>query len=30
MEEEMHLDPNVFLLGEEVGAYDGAYKVIQN
>jgi pyruvate dehydrogenase E1 component beta subunit len=27
MEEEMNRDPNVFILGEEVGAYDGAYKV---
>ncbi len=27
MREEMSRDPNVFLLGEEVGAYQGAYKV---
>ena len=27
MEEEMTRDPNVFLMGEEVGAYHGAYKV---
>ncbi len=27
--EEMRLDPNVFLLGEEVGEYQGAYKVSQ-
>lgn len=26
MSEEMRLDPNVFLVGEEVGAYNGAYK----
>src|SRR4026209_2259866 len=25
--EEMRLDPNVFLMGEEVGVYQGAYKV---
>jgi pyruvate dehydrogenase E1 component beta subunit len=29
MSEEMSRDPNVFLLGEEVGAYQGAYKVTQ-
>jgi pyruvate dehydrogenase E1 component beta subunit len=29
MKEEMTRDPNVFLLGEEVGAYQGAYKVTQ-
>jgi pyruvate dehydrogenase E1 component subunit beta len=29
MSEEMARDPNVFLLGEEVGAYQGAYKVTQ-
>ena len=29
MEEEMRRDPNVFLLGEEVAEYDGAYKVSQ-
>ncbi|MCU0241100.1 MAG: pyruvate dehydrogenase complex E1 component subunit beta [Vicinamibacteria bacterium] len=29
MREEMHRDPNVFILGEEVGAYQGAYKVTQ-
>ena len=28
MEEEMARDPTVFLLGEEVGAYNGAYKVL--
>ena len=27
MEEEMRRDPEVFLMGEEVGEYDGAYKV---
>ena len=27
MEEEMTRDENVFLLGEEVALYDGAYKV---
>jgi len=27
MVEEMERDPNVFLIGEEVGAYNGAYKV---
>lgn len=27
MEEEMERDPNVFLLGEEVAMYNGAYKV---
>ncbi|HNK42635.1 MAG TPA: alpha-ketoacid dehydrogenase subunit beta, partial [Flavobacteriales bacterium] len=27
MSEEMRRDPNVFLLGEEVAEYDGAYKV---
>src|SRR3979490_1239030 len=29
MEEEMRRDPNVFLMGEEVAQYDGAYKVSQ-
>jgi pyruvate dehydrogenase E1 component beta subunit len=29
MSEEMSRDPNVFILGEEVGAYQGAYKVTQ-
>ena len=29
MAEEMRLDDNVFLLGEEVGEYNGAYKVSQ-
>ena len=29
MEEEMLRDPNVFLMGEEVGEYQGAYKVSQ-
>jgi pyruvate dehydrogenase E1 component beta subunit len=27
MDEEMERDPNVYLMGEEVGQYDGAYKV---
>nr|OBZ98763.1 Transketolase, pyridine binding domain protein [Leptospira interrogans serovar Copenhageni/Icterohaemorrhagiae] len=27
--EEMDKDPNIFLMGEEVGHYDGAYKVSQ-
>jgi pyruvate dehydrogenase E1 component beta subunit len=27
LEEEMERDPNVFLMGEEVGVYQGAYKV---
>jgi pyruvate dehydrogenase E1 component beta subunit len=27
LSEEMERDPNVFLMGEEVGAYNGAYKV---
>ena len=27
--EEMERDPNVFLMGEEVGQYQGAYKVSQ-
>src|SRR6188768_2523861 len=27
MAEEMERDPNVFLMGEEVGLYNGAYKV---
>lgn len=27
MEEEMERDPNIFLMGEEVGHYNGAYKV---
>ena len=27
MTQEMHRDPRVFLLGEEVAQYDGAYKV---
>ena len=27
MSEEMRRDPNVFLMGEEVAEYDGAYKV---
>ena len=30
MAEEMRRDPNVFLMGEEVAAYQGAYKVSQN
>lgn len=29
MSEEMRRDPNVFLMGEEVAQYDGAYKVSQ-
>lgn len=29
MEEEMTKDPNVFIMGEEVGQYNGAYKVSQ-
>ncbi|MCS6781511.1 MAG: hypothetical protein NZ555_17610, partial [Geminicoccaceae bacterium] len=29
MSEEMRRDPNVFLLGEEVGHYQGAYKVTE-
>ncbi|MBC7905844.1 MAG: pyruvate dehydrogenase complex E1 component subunit beta, partial [Rhodospirillaceae bacterium] len=29
MAEEMRRDPNVFLLGEEVGQYQGAYKISQ-
>ena len=29
MAEEMRLDPNVFLMGEEVAQYNGAYKVSQ-
>lgn len=29
MSEEMRLDPNVFLMGEEVAEYNGAYKVSQ-
>ena len=28
MEEELERDDNVFLIGEEVAEYDGAYKVI--
>ena len=27
MDEEIARDPNVFLMGEEVAKYDGAYKV---
>jgi pyruvate dehydrogenase E1 component beta subunit len=27
IDEEMTRDPNVFLMGEEVGQYDGAYKI---
>lgn len=27
MDEELERDPNVFLIGEEVAKYDGAYKV---
>ena len=29
MEEEMRLDERVFLMGEEVAQYNGAYKVSQ-
>jgi pyruvate dehydrogenase E1 component subunit beta len=29
LREEMHRDPRVFVMGEEVGLYDGAYKVTQ-
>ena len=29
LDEEMQRDPNVFLLGEEVAEYNGAYKVSQ-
>ncbi len=29
LREEMRRDPRVFLLGEEIGVYDGAYKVTQ-
>ena len=29
MAEEMRNDPDVFLIGEEVGEYEGAYKVSQ-
>ena len=29
MAEEMRRDDDVFLMGEEVGEYDGAYKVTQ-
>lgn len=29
MREEMHRDPNIFLIGEEVAQYNGAYKVSQ-
>ncbi len=29
LNEEMRRDPNVFLMGEEVAEYDGAYKVSQ-
>src|ERR1700731_4252671 len=29
MREEMERDPNVFVMGEEVGHYNGAYKVTQ-
>ena len=29
MREEMQRDPSVFLMGEEVAQYDGAYKVSQ-
>jgi pyruvate dehydrogenase E1 component beta subunit len=29
MTEEMERDPNVFLMGEEVAQYNGAYKVSQ-
>jgi pyruvate/2-oxoglutarate/acetoin dehydrogenase E1 component len=29
LREEMHRDPKVFIIGEEVGLYEGAYKVTQ-
>lgn len=29
LREEMHRDPRVFVIGEEVGLYDGAYRVTQ-
>src|SRR5947199_9718174 len=29
LREEMHRDPRVFVIGEEVGLYEGAYKVTQ-
>src|SRR5262245_31533671 len=29
LREEMHRDPRVFIIGEEVGLYEGAYKVTQ-
>ena len=29
LREEMERDPSVFVMGEEVGLYDGAYKVTQ-
>ncbi|MBM4441981.1 MAG: pyruvate dehydrogenase complex E1 component subunit beta [Candidatus Rokubacteria bacterium] len=29
LREEMHRDPSVFVIGEEVGLYEGAYKVTQ-
>lgn len=29
LREEMQRDPNIFIMGEEVGAYDGAFKVTQ-
>ena len=29
MEEEMRIDERIFLMGEEVGEYNGAYKVSQ-
>jgi pyruvate/2-oxoglutarate/acetoin dehydrogenase E1 component len=29
LREEMHRDPRVFIMGEEVGLYEGAYKVTQ-
>jgi pyruvate dehydrogenase E1 component beta subunit len=27
LDEELERDPNVFLMGEEVGQYEGAYKI---
>ena len=30
LREEMRRDPRVYLIGEEVGVYQGAYKVSQN
>lgn len=30
MEEELNRDERVFIIGEEVAEYDGAYKVMKN